>query len=52
MADTEPRDDTCRCPRCGALGILSQTQSRVEGGRIVEPGMLCPVCMRSSRPRG
>ena len=45
MADSEPRwNDTRRCPRCRAMGILSLAQPRDEGGRIAEPAMLCPVC--------
>jgi hypothetical protein len=45
MVDGDTKqDDPRRCAQCGAVGILSLTQPRDEGGRIVEPAMLCPVC--------
>jgi hypothetical protein len=45
VTNTEPeRQDSRSCPGCGAMGILSLDQPREEGGRIVEPVMLCPVC--------
>ena len=53
MTTCEPvRHDARHCPRCDAHGILPLDQPRNEGGAIVDPVMICPVCRDEFRAEG